>query len=418
MRISVCSGWPALLLVGLLSSVLSLPAVVGLMVNDAEALQHLENRRMASPPALSLLGESSKRYIEALDNYLKDHAGWRHTANQLYRKLRYYVLRDPPMENITIGRDGFVFMNSHREDKPNFVFQLLCEQQVQPEAQLVEAMDRTFASVSGYYSARGYEVTIAAAPTNVALYADKLPRTVEKQYRDACLAYPSSDYLLAQLERQGRVGDRYRLYYPLELFRAHRDEPYFYPREKWHWTGRSAYLFARDLLRFSGVLDRLIVDDPAAVGKVGDDLVMFFGFSRQVQALVYPYANVKSTVERPKWAASLSKGGGLLHYASQPGLSDKRGLLIANSFGIDLAPHLAKGFGEFYFYNLNALSQGEEERLFTRIVDLSRPDHIYVLFDDAGIIAAPDRLKVFVKLHAQQSAHPSTAPESDAGPVH
>ena len=407
-------GWPARLLIGLLFCLLSLPAALGFIWDEAASSQKLENRRMANLPTLALFREDPAKYIEALDRYFKDNVGLRRAANELYRKLRYYVLRDPPLPNVSIGQDGFVFMNSHRVEQPNFVFDLLCGQQINPTAKLFEEMDRTFASVSGYYAGLGYKVTFAAAPTNVALYPDKLPQAVEKKYRDACQAYPTSDHLLAQLDRLGKSDGRYTIYYPLALFQAHRDEPYFYPKEKWHWTGRSAYLFARDLLLQSGVMDTLLLDDPAVIETVGDDLGMFFGFSRNVQALTYPYANFETTVVKPPWTGTLVKNGGLLHFTTKNSLSGKRALLMSNSFGIDLAPHLAKGFSELYFFNLNHVKPEEEERFFAGIVKKTRPDHIYILFDDAGIIAAPQRLGAFVKLREKQLASRATPPPADA----
>jgi hypothetical protein len=407
-------GWPARLLIALLFCLLSLPAAIGFVWNDAASLQKLENRKMATMPDRAQFRKDPARYIKSVDNYLKDRVGLRRTANELYRKLRYYVLKDPPLPNVSIGQDGFVFMNSHRVNQPNFVFDLLCGQQIKPTAKLFEEMDRTFASANSYYADLGYKVTFAAAPTNVALYPDKLPLAVEKKYRDACRAYPTSDHLLAQMDRLGKSDGRYTIYYPLALFQAHRDEPYFYPKEKWHWSGRSAFLFARDLLVQSGMMETLKVDDPAVVGTVSDDLTMFFGFSREVQAMTYPYANFETTVVEPPWTGALVKNGGLLHFTTKNSLSGKRALLMSNSFGIELAPHLAKGFSELYFFNLNHVKPEEEERFFAGIVEKTRPNHIYILFDDAGIIAAPQRLGAFVNLRDKQQASGAAAPPAGA----
>ena len=243
------------------------------------------------------------------------------------------------------------------------------------------------------------------APTNVAVYPDKLPAKVERKYRDSCRAYPTADHLISRLQRLGREHDRYRLYYPLELFRAHRDEPYFYPKETWHWSGRSAFLFARDLLRASGVVDRLLLDEPTEVDQIGDDLGMFFGFGRTVRARTYPYAGFRTERDQPDWILELCKQGkALWRYRTENALSTKRGLLLSNSFGIELAPHLARGFKEFHFFNLNHLKPDEEHEFFRRIVDFTRPDHIYVLFDDAGSIAAPQRLGAFVQLERERAA--------------
>lgn len=390
--------WPTRLLIFLLIALLSLPALFGLVWNDSLSMQKLENRRMTPCPPIGQFTENPSKFIKDFDSFLKDRVGGRRLANQMYRELRYSVLKDPPLSNVSIGKDGFVFMNSHRVDRPNFVFDLLCKQQTHPTQTLLTEMDQIFSSVSHFYGQQGYRVTITAAPTNVSIYPDKLPLTVDKNYRDLCLAYGGSDTLLYQLQRLGKQGNRYSLYYPLELFKQHRDEPYFWPKELFHWSGRSAFLFARDLLVQSGVVDHLILDDPAVIDTTGDDLVMFFGFSRKIQALRYPYANFETTVEEPEWISSLCKQKGLLHFATANGLSTKRGLLMSNSFGIELAPHLAKGFSDFYFFNLNHLKPEEGPEFFTRIVEKTRPDFIYILFDDAGIIAAPQRLEAFITL--------------------
>lgn len=388
----------AAILILLLVVILSLPAMVGFIVEDNLSMQKLENRQMSACPQISLLQKSPGKFIDAFDKFLKDRVGFRRMANEAYRKLRYYLLKDPPLINITIGRDGNIFMNSHLIYRPYFVFDLLCEQQGDPKPQLLQEMDQIFSSVSHYYTSRGFNVTITAAPTTVAVYPDKLPLEVPKKYRDACLSYAKNDNLLFQLRRMGKENNRYTLYYPLELFKTHRDEPYFYPKESFHWSGQAAFLFARDLLLQSGVIDTLKIDDPKIIEKVGDDLTPYFGFSRDVKAYKFPYSNFQTTVDAPAWISSLCAQFGLLHYHTTNGLSKKRALLLSNSFGIELAPHLAKGFEDLYFFNLNVLMPEEQPKLFARIVDETKPDYIYILFDDAGIIAAPERLEAFLTL--------------------
>ena len=147
------------------------------------------------------------------------------------------------------------------------------------------------------------------------------------------------------------------------------------------------------------MVDRLLLDEPTEVDQIGDDLGMFFGFGRTVRARTYPYAGFRTERDQPDWILELCKQGkALWRYRTENALSDKRGLLISNSFGIELTPHLARGFKEFHFFNLNHLKPDEELEFFRRIVDFTRPDHIYVLFDDAGSIAAPQRLAAFAQL--------------------
>lgn len=395
---------PVGFLLAFLICLLSLPGLTGFIWKDDEAMQKLENRKMATMPTWLVFKENSTTFIKELEKYLKDHVGYRRMANQIFRKIRYYVLKDPPLLNIALGRDGTLFLSSVRVNTPNVAFKELCEQQANPTDDLIQKMDNTFTSVSGYYASRGFKVTIAAAPTNISLYPDRLPRTVDKKYREACLAYPSSNHLLSRLAQLGQLKDRYSLYYPLDLFYQHREEPHFYPKETLHWSGRSAYLFARDLLRFSGVLDRLMIDDFSEPGDGADDMTMFFGFSRKIKVITYPYKKFNTTLTVPEWGQSLSKRGQFLHYTTSNSLSTKRCLLFSNSFGAGLAPHLAKGFKELYLCNLNHVNPEEEKQLFSRITEITKPDYIYVLFDEVGMIKAPERLGTLVELYSNEKA--------------
>lgn len=386
---------PEIILISLLTLLLSLPAVIGFGWNSGAALQKQENRKMAPWPPLELLHDEPKTFIKSFEAFLKDRVGFRHFANTLYRKIRYYIFKDAPLHNISIGKDGFVFMNSHRIDKPNFVFDLLCIQQVNPSKELFSSMDQSFTNASHYYTTRGYNTTILAAPTNIAIYPDKLPLRVDRKYRDSCMSYSEENGLIFQLGRRGQDTGDYKLYYPYKQFKSHRDEPYFFPKEKWHWTGRSTYLFARDLAYHTGVLKELKTDDPAVPDFVSDDLRMFFGFERRIKALTYRYERFNTRKEIPDWQFALSRNGGLAHYSTNNALSNKRALLLGNSFGIELAPHLARIFQDFYYFNLNKIQKNEEENFFRTITEHTRPDYIYILFDDAGIVAAPKRLAAF-----------------------
>lgn len=398
-----------IVLITLLIGLLSLPAIIGFFWSNSSETRRQENRTSTPFPPLNQVRKNPKAFIVSLDAFLNDRIGFRHYANTLYRKVKYYVFHDPPSSNINIGKDGLVFMNSHRLDRINFVFNLLCEQQVDATLDLTNAMDTTLTAVSRFYEGQGYSVTIAAAPTNIAIYPDKLPREVDQKYRDACNSYGPRNGLLFQLADKGRMSGAYRIYYPYELFRKHRDEPYFYPKEKWHWTGKSAYLYARDLAYQTGIMDTLQLDDPAKVDVVDDDLWMFFGFSRKIKAYRYDYEKFHTTIEAPMWQFSMTSQGGLVHYQTPNALTSKRGLLLANSFGLDLAPHLASVFKDLYYFNLNVIEQSDEEVTFSNIAKHTNPDHIYVLFDDAGVIAAPDRLAAFVRLLAKQKEQVSPA---------
>lgn len=386
------------LLITLVVCLISVPAIVGWERSNARATREMENRNMAAMPELRLLRKNAPEYIKAMDAYLKDTVGFRLQANALYRKLRYFVFRDPPMPNVTLGSDGHTFFNSPRVELPNRYLQALCQEQGKPTAELLQAVDATLAQATAFFDRRGAETILAIAPSTVALYPEKLPLRVGREYRQACLAYPNSNHLLAQLEQRSAEDGRYRIFYPLALFSEHKNEIGFYPKERYHWIGKSTYLFSRHLALASGAVQTLQVNDPAHLAPVLDDLNGFFGFYRPVQGYVYPYSDRPAEETRGTWIREFSTRGSLTEFRTQNSLSSKKALLIANSFGTLLAPHLARCFGEFYYLGTNSIQPEEQEAVFAAVTERLRPDYVFLVFDDVNVVNLPQWLAGFSTL--------------------
>ena len=386
------------LLMALLVCLISLPAIVGWKHSDTRATSELENRNMATLPPLQLLRQNAREYIRATDTYLKDTVGFRLQANALYRKLRYFVFRDPPLANVTIGRDGHVFLNAPRPSDPYAFFHSLCVQQGNPSPQLLEHLTRVMSAATGYFEQRGAKATFAIAPSTLSLYADMLPRQVPPEYRERCLAYPHQDHALAKLEREAMASGNYQIFYPYTLFAKHKTERGFYPKERYHWEGLSAYLFARHLIHASGVVNSLLVNDPSRLGQVKDDIATFFGFVRPVEGYVYPYEGQLMKVKPERWLNAVSQQGRLSHSTTVNSLTRKSALMIANSFGIALAPHLARGFEHFYYLELNTIAEQEQDAVFAAIAQRLQPDYVFFVFDDVNVTNIPKSLEGFIRL--------------------
>ena len=384
--------------IALLVLFLSIPAVVGLILKNQATMKNLENRNMTVFPPYRLFKEKPADYIKGVDDYVKDHVGFRQEANEAYRKLRYYVFKDPPLQNITIGKDGHVFLQSFQVTKKDTVYQVLCEDQSAPTPQLTDSVNNILSHASHYYASRGYKTIFALVPSTPVIYPDKLPLNVDKKYRDACLAYGKNDNLLKQLLRRSAAERKYTLFYPYELFYQHKNEPYFFPKERYHWTGKSTYLFTRTLLKDTGVTETLQLNDPSKVAQVKDDLATFFGFNRPIMGYDYPYANRPTKMQDLEWLSQYSKYGTLIHYTTENSLTQKKALLLGNSFTIDFAPHLARAFHEMDYVNLNVIQQNEIEEVFAKLPEHLHPDYIFFVYDDTHTGELPKSLAAFQKL--------------------
>lgn len=388
----------ALFFIVVVAGLLALPAFIGWQSGKAPSTRSLENRNMATLPRPQLLRNNAPAYIKEMDAYLKDTVGLRLQANAFYRKLRYYMFHDPPLPNLSIGRDGHTFLNAPRPTRPNAFFESLCLRQGQPSQKEVDVQASTMARITSFFQRQGGHTVFAIAPSTLSLYADKLPLRVPPAYRTACLAYPRQDHLLARLQRRGEETGLYQVFYPYELFNRHKEEYGFYPKQRYHWEGKSAFLFSRHLARACGAVTALALDEPASFGRVPDDIATFFGFARTVEGYSYPYADRASTVRPVSWLGEVSKRGRMSHSLTEKSLSPKTALLIANSFGEALAPHLARCFTNLYFLDLNSIQNDEQKAVFAAVSSRIRPDYVFFVFDDVNAVHIPWRLLGFIEL--------------------
>lgn len=406
------------LLLAALVCLLALPGLIGFLHSNARAIQEGENRGMAPRPPFKLWRENAPEFIRAWENRLKDSVGFRLQANALYRKLRHYIFRDPPLINVTIGGKGHVFLNAP-QTVPYVFFDALCVQAADPSPELTAELDAVMAAATRFFDRYGGKTLFAFVPGSPALYADRLPLGVPPALRRACLDYPKRDHLIARLTRLGESSGRYRLFYPYDLFNAHKDEKHFWPKERFHWAGRSTYLFARHLLRDSGAAPAAGLDDPAEPGPVPDDIVPFFGFSRPIVGWIYPYADQPARELGVPWITELGRPEMLRHVVTQNSLSDRTALMIANSFGDALRPHLARGFAHLYALDTNFLDRERGATVFAAVAERIRPDYVFFVYDDANVVSLPAFLSGFVELERveNRSGHGGDPAAGSPAPV-
>lgn len=401
------------LLLAALVCLLALPGLIGFLHSNARAIQEGENRNMAALPPFKLWRENAPEYIRAWEARLKDSVGFRRQASVRYLKLKYHLFHDEPIGTVTMGHSGHVFLNSTTAVRYAF-FDALCVQAADPSPELLNELDAAMRAASRYFRRFGAKTIFAVVPTSLALYPDKLPSGVPPALRRACMEYPGRDHAYARLERLGEADGQYRVFYPLGLFNAHKQERHFWPKELFHWEGRSTYLFARTLLKESGAVETVAFDDPAAPGPaMKDDLSVFFGFTRPVTVWSYPYAGMPTERRAESWLDEAYDGKRNLyaHYVTEGALSPKTALMFADSFGEALEPHLARGFAHFYALSTNWMRWKPAE-LFAAAAGRIRPDYVFFVYNDTNITSLPRWLAPFVELEQEAARQDASAGET------
>ena len=99
-----------------------------------------------------------------------------------------------------------------------------------------------------------------------------------------------------------------------------------------------------------------------------------------------------------RWLKEFSAQVRLNHIKAESSLSSKSVLMIANSFGLSLAPHLARCFEHVYFLDLNSIQEHEQRAVFAALIKRIRPDYVFFVFDDVNFVQIPSRLAGFMEL--------------------
>lgn len=134
-----------------------------------------EKRELAEWPEW----RSSSDYFSQLSAYADDHIGLALELNQLYRKLMFYGFRDNPVANISVGKSGFVYLNSHNAKRTNTKFNTLCKDGVSNVFfnKRKEQFDRLFTLLKS----RSFTTTIGIAISKPAAYSGEVERPFRRK---------------------------------------------------------------------------------------------------------------------------------------------------------------------------------------------------------------------------------------------
>jgi hypothetical protein len=271
----------------LIAVCLGLPAI-GMHWTDDAKRSRWENRELAAFPRLIGAGSERSGFFQGLETWIDDHFAFALPLNRLYRQMVFYVFSDSPSEQVTLGKDGFVFLNSHVPGTPNPALRRLCD--VTIVNQDYPALASAWVRILRHFERPGRNVVLAVAPTTPVVYPDMLPDSTPPAIRKACAAYrqapPPVSRLVTDMREQGL-----RAVYPLETFIANRLDGNFFPKQCFHFSGLSAHLFGETLLKTVGI------DPPAAWktriedGQRRGDMEELFGFRREVHSPDFDYSH-------------------------------------------------------------------------------------------------------------------------------
>ncbi len=368
------------LLQALLGLILALPLIASFFT-DHEERREWENRVLADTETISS-ATSAAELFPALESYLEDHMGFALTLNKSYRRLKYYVFRDSPVANISLGPDGFVFLTSYFPNSNMTVLHKICGPNPDLTAEAVVLVTRISTAMVDY----DVNVTFAIVPSKPLLYADKLPASVPAELRESCLNTKPEDTVAGHVLADSH-DKLHKVYYPMEQLLEKRNEPEFYPPGNFHPNSKLNHVFARGLLTQLGLEPRADFGSSGKLQTIRADLPAI-GFNRDALAwqYTYPEYGVVSARHYPKWIKKHNpKAQDYGNFATQNPMSQAKVLILSNSFGAFIAPHLAPGFRSIIQVNTNNLKKQETLPFFEQAMNQIQPDEVIFLLHDSAL---------------------------------
>lgn len=374
---SASRKWLLILLV-----IFSIPAVASFFTDHNERSEW-EKRKLATLPTLENPSEVNQ-YFSEMDSYINDHIGFALDFNKIYRQMVYYVFQDSPVENISYGKNGFTYLNSHTTKHINSSFNMICKKG--RKFHQIPNIKQSLTSIHQHFKQRGYPVSFGIAVTKVALYPENLPDSTPPSLVKACQKYIQSDNLLTRLH--DKSTDEMVFHYPQKELLTLKHDPYFYPKENFHWNGMSAHYFSKGLLSRMGIAVDGGSYDKKYMTTVNSDLSQL-GFIRRAKAWRYPYSDygIKTTRKSPELVKQYYRNArDYTEFETDAPLTNETALVLSNSFGAYTAPHLAPAFKKLYHINISQVREEEEESIYGELIDRLNPDKIIFIFHDDAMI--------------------------------
>lgn len=346
-----------------------------------------ENRRLADPPGVPQGFRDLLALPGQVDAYLNDHFGLRPTLIAANNRIRYALFGTLSSPQLTPGKDGHIYFNSHDAAQPLDMIERLCGQGVTP-GWTAEAAGRIGAFLERA-TALNPQSTLVFVPTKPALYPEHLPDWLQAQCRRGPSPLPAvMEAVRADARADGRV------LYPYDAMMAMKASLEVYPKENFHWTGEAPRRLAEQIAetRF-GLAKR--VELPSVEVPQPSDLQHFapgvpLGITTRV--LDYAAAGVTPCVGDaaacfPELGEIAGKLGDMTRYrAAQP--DGPKLLLVSDSFGFGIAGAFSQYFGEVWHIGTNdigRLTTEERKRLIDTAFGSFAPDRVLYLYHDFAV---------------------------------
>ena len=351
-----------------------------------DLIKSKENRKLYQIPPLPTNLTTISNFTSNVDNYLSDQFGYRDLFIKSANRLNYYLFNESTSKQITIGKNKFIYLNSHNAEHKNSLIKSVCGMRELSKLN----KDLIVSSIKGfldYFSQQGYVTTFAIIPTKSRIYPENLP----KPQSTWCLNHSKTwmDNLI-----DSRLNNM--VYYPLNKMRKWKNKFDVYVAKHFHWNGELSYKVAEDIMKNIWGFNLILTPSKSEAITKSDLSRFLLGVQLKDQSVKFDYS--KLGVKECKGNKCISnlkdlyERGVAFHYEKQQHLN-RRLLILSDSFGAEIAQHFIRGFDEVTNINITSLKDDEQQGFYRSILNNVKPTHFLFLIHDGNILGRSIKLK-------------------------
>jgi len=297
------------------------------------SLSKTENRKSVSLPSLPKSYQEIQNAKSQLESYLNDNFGFRDLLIQLANQIKLSIYKETTSKRVTIGRNSFLYMNSHKESTQNAMIRNVCniDKPLEPNAVVTG-----FTDYFRYFDTLKLSASVAIIPTKSRVYPENLP-DLERHW---CQNLKTTwiDELLSDLNNT-------RIIYPINEFIEWKSIFPVYLPHRFHWEGQAPYEFSKLLL------DRWemdIINSPAVEHIiVPSDLANHLsGLHFEDSTKTYTYTAKENTCKSSQCISNFKSyyANGVAYTGQIESTHKKTLLMLSDSFGAGLDKHFLASF--------------------------------------------------------------------------
>jgi hypothetical protein len=377
---------------------ISLPAVKHLIKEDD--LKSGENRLLTQKPKFPENYQDWNLFSTSIDSYLSDQFGFRKNFISGANKVKYKLFNETNSKQITIGKNGYFYFNSHGAANPNIIIKSVCDIAPLPD-KFLQKTKQYFSDFVAYSESKGIHTNIAIIPTKSRIYPEYLP-TVERVW--------CNRNMQTKLEEMLTSISSFKLYYPLEKMLELKSNIQVYLPKHFHWHGKAPYILAEDMMKsLWGITPEFEVKEEIIEDQ--SDLRLYFkGLHFYEESVSYDYSKLGITkcvgngcFEELK---QIYQHNITYRYQNSHANNQRKLVILSDSFGSYIGANFSRGFSEVILIDINNLQPDEQLGFYNWVTNKLKPSHMLYLLHDGGIYGRTIMLERMMNdLHQQSEIH-------------